>query len=736
MLLCPAPLSGPLVMAEALGGRKRSIKASKSKEPSKKDKYLFKRRDEASEMRTTLISQIHASSSSSSAYEDGTSDSVAASYVFQKRDQAVSVKDEMASTFAADQTATSAHGFTAKDVPASGLNVTISVDATSDSLQSESSAVVTTKASEVGQVPDGQISSAASAHPGDVGISSGLAKKKKKAVKRSAGRRRTEKPDLPEKKKKKIRKIDSERSMEHPDRLSSGSTVAYVVKPEVSSMQISDVLSGEDSELSCLKKDTEVSNSVTDQMGSSVLLDGAELLHMLADLRVLALNPVHGAERNQPAIGQQFFLKFRSVVFLKSSTASPPSESEPSESQATRSTPLAEVSSKTVPPLKPSKLSARLEDPTKAGRKRVPSEHEEEIAAKRTKKITEVKSWGAEKKALLKNPESERADGKAKVGGAQQPLLKPMKAEQRTKRGDHPPRVEEPTYLVMKFQSGSSLPSLVELKARFARFGPLDTSLSRVFYKTNTCRVAFLYKQDANVAHRYAVGNKSVFSNVKFMLRPVAAPETQQPSSSRPEDVQGEPPSNQDSSAMKPRPPIVQQQLKSCLKKPSAGDETGANSKATRVRFNMGEDAGSGASSRISNRGVGGVQVQQTESRNALQSSSEGCPSSLSLSSSVAMNAVGNNQRFISSHPLQLPPQFRRPPLSHPHVGVALRYNNLNHNLIATSGPPGPQPLPRPPPPSSANTDTSQQMMSLLTRCHDVVTHIKGILGYMPYHPL
>ena len=187
---------------------------------------------------------------------------------------------------------------------------------------------------------------------------------------------------------------------------------------------------------------------------------------------------------------------------------------------------------------------------------------------------------------------------------------------------------------------------------------------------------------------------------------------------------------------MKPRPPVLQQQLKSCLKKPSAGDETGANSKATRVRFNMGEDAGSGASSSVSNRGVGGIQLQQTESRNALQSSSEGCPSSLSLSSSIAMNAFSNNQRFISSHPLQLPPQFRRPPLSHPHVGVAVRYNNLNHNLIATSGPPGPQPLPPPPPPSSANTDISQQMMSLLTRCHDVVTHIKGILGYMPYHPL
>lgn len=93
LLLCPAPLSGPLVMADTLGGRKSSTKASKTKELSKKERYLFKRRDEAGDLRTTKTTQGHASSSLSVADEDGPSDTTAATFVFQKRDLAVQDDD-------------------------------------------------------------------------------------------------------------------------------------------------------------------------------------------------------------------------------------------------------------------------------------------------------------------------------------------------------------------------------------------------------------------------------------------------------------------------------------------------------------------------------------------------------------------------------------------------------------------------------------------------------------------
>jgi len=623
----------------------------------------------------------------------------------------------------------------------------VSLGATSGPQQSESGIVTSAVGSDMhGQVPDSRVVNASSGDGGHLGMGGGLVKKKKKA-KRSAAELDSEKPHTPEKKMKKLKKTEGERSAVHLETPPSGS--GGLSKPAGKPMQISAALTE--------RKDAEATESLSQQVG--VVPSGAvegkedEVPELLADLLGLALDPFHGVERSRPAIVRQFFLKFRSLVYLKSSSASSPTESEPSEARAIRSPPPADhdrtptESGKGVRPSKLSKLSGRHDDPTKGGRKRVPSERQEEIAAKRAKKITEVKSLAAEKKALLKNPDMQQIDGKAKVAAVQQSPSRPakIKTDQHLKKADRPPRVEEPTYLVMKFQSGSSLPSLMELKARFARFGPLDTSLSRVFYKTSTCRVAFLYKQDAHVAYRYAVGSKSVFSNVKFLLKPVAEP--QQPSSVKAEDAHGEPVSSRDSSTVEPRPPLSatpllplqsMQQLKSCLKKPSGNDEpigpnNGSGSvKATRVRFNMGEDKVSANSNRP---GVQ-VQLQMSDSRNANLSSESGPSSSSSPSSSVAMDTVSNNQRFISSRTLQPPllptppPQFLRPPtINHPrqhHVELPPR-NNPNYNVTA---PPIQAPLPPP------GIDISQQMISLLTRCHEVVTNVQSILGYVPYHSL
>ncbi|KAL2941000.1 putative oxidoreductase GLYR1 [Bienertia sinuspersici] len=682
-----APLSGPLVMAETLGGRKSSTKATKTKEQSKKDRYLFKRRDEAAGLRASKTTQGHPSSSSSSAYEDGTSDTAAAAYVFQKRDSAVS-NDE--------------------------LGAGVSVLSGSQALKSSS--VVTADLGNVSdKIPDKQISSLTS--PDAVHLEEN----------------------------EETEKVDGQRSIDHVegDSFVSGGAVKSAGMPvEIAAS------SSEDIQVNQCRVDNEATNSVG--LVSSVAGGhDTELSQMLADLRGLALNPVHGIGRNGPAITRQFFLKYRSSIFLKSSSAST-SESELSEPRAMRSTSASEVgekpaseSSKSVFSSKQQKLSARHENSVK-GRKRVPSERQEENAAKRAKKITDVKSLSADKRALHKTQEmQQRPEGKAKVVAAQSPQAKLMKSEQREKKADRPPKVEEPTYLIMKYQSGSSLPSLVELKARFARFGPLDTSLSRVFYKTNTCRVAFLYKQDAHVACRYAMGSKSIFSNVRCLVKPVAAPESQPPSSGKVEDVQSESAANRDSSAGEsipvvptatPQQPV--QQLKSCLKKPSGGDETGGpsngggNGRTPRVRFNMGEVKGV-----VTDDNRGGLQGQTMESRNSMLSSNEG-----SSSSSVTMD-VSNNQRLtVSSHPLQppllpLPPQFIRPPMNpqyHHHMVELSPKINLHDNQRVVP----PLPLPENQAPPQPTRDISQQMMNLLTRCHDVVTNVKSVLGYVPYHPL
>ncbi|KAK3200729.1 hypothetical protein Dsin_024144 [Dipteronia sinensis] len=104
--------------------------------------------------------------------------------------------------------------------------------------------------------------------------------------------------------------------------------------------------------------------------------------------------------------------------------------------------------------------------------------------------------------------------------------------------------------LVMKFPPGTSLPSAAELKARFVRFGALDQSGTRVFWKSSTCRVVFRYKVDAQAACKYANGNNTLFGNVKvrYSLRDFEAStnEVGDSDKSRGDDASNETPRSKD----------------------------------------------------------------------------------------------------------------------------------------------------------------------------------------------
>ncbi|GFY90586.1 Tudor/PWWP/MBT superfamily protein [Actinidia rufa] len=119
----------------------------------------------------------------------------------------------------------------------------------------------------------------------------------------------------------------------------------------------------------------------------------------------------------------------------------------------------------------------------------------------------------------------------------------------------------EPTVLVMKFPPPySSLPSSSELKARLARFGPLDHhSANRVFWQSFSCRVVFLHKANAEAAHRHLSGQNTLFGNVnvRCLIRPLAESKVQ------PEDALTD-------SVVELKLPALQPVvlLKSCLKKP------------------------------------------------------------------------------------------------------------------------------------------------------------------------
>ncbi|XWS21855.1 hypothetical protein CRYUN_Cryun30bG0091400 [Craigia yunnanensis] len=764
-----APLSGPLVIAEALGGGKSSKKPMKVKDHSKKERYLFKRRDEASDLQAPpQISQAQSSSSMQSTYREGSLTFVAGDYVLQKRAPVshISVKREQ-TVFMSRDGASSSGDLSADEVVS--INQTSARVAAIDgkpslnkigvsaSFQQESDAMFDLKPEEVVKLPrsyegvqkpdlgstakleegrgldqvrDGRIDG--NPFPVDTKRSGGMGAEGevKKAKKRPSADIGAENSALREKKKKKKKEVGSEINSDEPKK-------SFVLgKGGAKSAQIG-LGPRVESQVNHQKKNVGPTHSSFNSVGASTTFglgnSGLELAHLLSDLHALALDPFHGVERSSPTTIWQFFLRFRSLVYQKSLVVSPPSVMEPVEVRASKP-PLNRVSDNfpnenvDSTPSKPVRPLERPDDPTKAGRKRLPSNRQEEIAAKRLKKISQLKSLAAEKKGNLRTVDAPKVEGKEQPTAG--PPARPLKKPDSARKMEPPPRAVEPTMLVMKFPPQVSLPSVAELKARFGRFGSLDQSAIRVFWTSSTCRVVFRHKIDAQAAYRYANGTNSLFGyvNVRYHLRSVEAPtaEALDSDKARGDDTASETVRVKDPVVERSAPVLAHQPLtqptvllKSCLKMPTdeAGQATGGNGGrgTARVKFMLGgEETSRGEQLMVGNR----------NNFNNNASCADGA-----ASSSVAMEFNSKNfQKVIpqssSPSPIRPLPQFGKATANnlHPTDLASRNSHNLNTQTI--------------PAPSTTSIDISQQMLSLLTRCNDVVTNVTGLLGYVPYHPL
>ncbi|KAB1201110.1 putative oxidoreductase GLYR1 [Morella rubra] len=797
-----APLSGPLVIAEALGGAKGSAKPLKIKDHSKKDRYLFKRRDEPTNSKTNQVSLGQANSSAPSVYVDGAVTTAAADYVLQKRALPAPAKHEEVAHTSKDSatpsldvfgkevvSATAAFGSThghqddpldlkspldkgkgsaqetkdrlgpgqlvgATSAGWSDLPREMASPLASQSFQQEADAKMLRPYEDFRQPEQSFLTRVEGAHgldqvrdshgvadpssfeakrPGGMTGDGGV--KKAKVLGRTTAELSSENSVIGEKKKKKKRKESSTEI--RPDHPQKKRFVTGKVGASAGKFNQIGLASREDFHVEHQKKNVGSINSSIDSVGEfppfGLENSEIELPQLLSDLQALALDPFHGIERDSPAVARLFFLRFRSLVYQKSLVLSPSTETESVEVRPTKSlggrgafdgTPGGRV--RDMPSSKPVKSILRPEDPTKSGRKRGPSDRQEEIAAKKLKKINAIKSLAAEKKASQKTSESQRGEGRESIVPA------PPKSSRAdlAKRVEPPAKVVEPTMLVMKFPPCTSLPSLAELKARFARFGPIDQSGLRVFWKSSTCRVVFLHKRDAEAACRYAVSNNSLFGNVNVRCHiremGVATPDGSDSGKGRGDDnTSYETPRVKDP-ALVQRPvsglanqtalkPAVQ--LKSCLKK-SSGDEAagqvtgGGSSKGTpRVKFMLGgEESSRGEQLMVGNRNNFNDNASIADG---------GAPSS------VAMDFNSKNfQKVIPPSPLPilpLPSQFAK--------GL---HSNLHHSEMAPSNAHNPINTPT----TAPTVDISQQFISLLTRCNDVVTNVTGLLGYVPYHPL
>nr|XP_009393219.1 PREDICTED: uncharacterized protein LOC103978969 isoform X4 [Musa acuminata subsp. malaccensis] len=404
---------------------------------------------------------------------------------------------------------------------------------------------------------------------------------------------------------------------------------------------------------------------------------------------------------------------------------------------------------------KPPKASFRPDDPTVAGRKRTASDRQEEMSAKRQKKLDKLKALAGEKKAAIghkglegpqrgqKDPVAATTSAAASAGPAK-PNDRAAEPVKKQEPPPPPPRLPSPTTLVMKFPLRTTLPSVASLKAKFARFGPLELSGTRVYWKSYTCKVVYKFKPDAEAALNHARSNQ-MFGQVKvyYYIRDADAlvPE---PSS----DAVGQRSESRlaESNQLRPgsgagvgvsfgpsRPPLNLTQKpagqpKSILKKPS--DEaapSGGGREAPRVKFML--DTVDGKAELPATVVVAG-------NNNDVRSSAD--------TSSAVDPVIGKAPRSVSFLP---PPSSSRPLIPYPpradspyippppaSLGVAERVlppprpqRNLN-GVEEESGSSEQR--------GNANKAFADQMLSLLFRCRDIVRNVKSSIGYVPYHQL
>ncbi|XP_042505465.1 uncharacterized protein LOC122082029 [Macadamia integrifolia] len=855
-----APLSGPLVIAEALGERKSSTKLIKGKDQSKKDKYLLKRREGPNDPKSHHVSQGPVGISVPSSLKKGVAAPVAGDYVLQKRESMkpltprkvaagmISGVISVPSQGAAEQEGIQVAAKRPIVAPKGSVDSAVNTSQVSELAGSQlslpaagGSAPLAQGGQEYGKQPldedmcglqevKGRVSvdvvgggpisagmnlsntggmsehrgavhrdfwqggaamvdakheeqlivgrtvevleqakmriakpskdhngldsvwegasglpllAADVKHPASKVVNTGsdTGMKAKNVRKHPGDELNFEKSIMRERKKKKKKELGSEASLDHkqkylkiqkdgePVRKSAGKSIGIGM---VSQKKVDGA------------NDSFPSSSL---MTPSVDMGDADvdLPQLVDDLLALALDPFHGVERNSPAIVRQILLRFRSIVYQKSLVLLPLTEAETSD-QGNKSS--AVTGGLDIPPgdernqpsdSRPPKHLFRSDDLTKAGRKRNPSDRQEEISAKRLKKLKELKALTMEKKSGSLNISEMQRDRKdIKDTGVGVPA-KPIKADS-VKKLEPSVRVAEPTMLVIKFPPKTTLPSIPELKARFVRFGQLDHSAIRVLWKSSTCRVVFKHKSHAHAAYNHAIRNSSLFGNVKvkYYLRDLETPAQEsfdlvrRREDTADETTQLKVPSTNNSAgeprqaAFLPRLPQPAVQPKSILKKPNgdeAGPIVGVSRDSPRVKFMLGGEE----SSR-------GEQLVISSSVNNNGSNADGGASSL------AMGVYSKNfQKVISPLPplLPLPPRSSLDARESPAVGQLPKFHYLHHSEVEMRNNhnyfvPTTTTITI----SATNIDISHQMLNLLMRCSDIVTDVKSSLGYVPYHPL
>lgn len=424
-------------------------------------------------------------------------------------------------------------------------------------------------------------------------------------------------------------------------------------------------------------------------------MDGLEVnsrhSQLLGYLSALARNPFQSVQQIIPATMLQFFLEYRSVVYMKVAVT-PAGESETIESCPPKSlvcgmaakSPNSGTAQDLPSALKPPKKRLKADDYRNVGLNGSIT-GPEQMSVEEPKRLTELK--------LLSEEKTEAGDRKLEKAlrrGAGISLKVPEKLRKYSqKKPDASRKFREHKMIVIQFPSQSALPSVSELKARFARFGQLH-SPPCVFWKSSTCQVRFKCKSDAKAAFACAVKNRSLFGNMKVEYY-LQAPEASSSALLRldkqlVDKVPNEAPQVKKhvttGESTKPRSIAPQHQLlypsvqpKSCLKKHLDDEATIVHNETPHVKFMLG--------------GQENTSTEQIEPKSIINNHTNGCSSS---GETININAK---------------------------ISKKVQPEAMNNCPDATCS-------------SSQSIDISDQMLSLLVRCHEIVADLKNSLGYVP----
>ncbi|XP_072959095.1 PWWP domain-containing protein 1-like [Typha angustifolia] len=451
-----------------------------------------------------------------------------------------------------------------------------------------------------------------------------------------------------------------------------------------------------------------------------------KLPQLVNDLSAPTTDPLFGSERNIRALVSDTLCKFQSLVYnerlvlLKANDIEKPKFDAGERSTANESAQALGAAnvkgSRKEEREKRAQSSAKKPvkpiDYANVGKRRKPDQ-KEELSIKNQRSMTDYKKLASRKKAGEGEKNVERVRRDRCNLFTPTASVKHSKVDISKNEISTPHEPANPTYLVMKFPPNTSLPSVSFLKAKFARFGPLDVGATRVYWDSNTCKVKFMYKSHAQTALYHASANGSFGSNkatcyLKECHSPAKEPSMicqDQAFSCTSIDAQPLEPRTEEGrcNSLNQMKTCYLKEFYSSAKEPQeiCRSQASSCSFVDAKPFKCGTEGG----------GDNSCDQMRTSSLVRLEMKQHSVPLKSILKKPINTMSPNMNGSDVAISRVAFS-------LENDH-DKSKQLANIEENKN-----------------DATTIDISAQMLSLLMKCNDIVTKIKSSYGYMPYHKL